>query len=1147
MNESVPKSDIYDSRYFRLVRFEKVLSKEQKAILENAGVKLEGYIPYNSYILSFSNPSQRSFLSGLKAIDVIVLSSKNKLSKPLILGMASNKWRGDEPMDLLVECYLSVRGSTEENKLKELGPTSVYGTHKRTYSVQIQYNKLNTLINLPFVSYVELSPGKPVPDDTKGRSLHRTNAINTEYLGGLKYDGKGVSIALADDGHVGPHIDFKGRMTSFTTDNVGTHGDMTSGICLGAANLDPRYKGMAPGAHLYLYGIGGYPQINNAISNYNNLKTVITSTSYSQGCNEYASSSRDGDDKLFDNRPLMFVFSGGNNGRGDCFYGAGPGWGNITGGYKNGKNTLATGNVDANGVIDPTSSKGPAPDGRIKPDICANGLGQMSTGPNNSYLVGGGTSAACPGLAGVTAQLYQAWKEIKSQPNPEGALIKGILLNSADDLGKPGPDFTYGWGRVNARKALNTIVENRYKIDSIADGDSVNFPIIVPAGAQNLKVMIYWADPAGVANSTINLVNNLDLRLLKPDGAYALPWKLKTNPVAADLNAAAGKGVDSLNNVEQVNLDAPASGMYTVSVKGTSIPQGPQRFYIIYQVEGSEITVTYPLGGEGFVPGQSEVIRWDAFGSTANFNVSYSADSGLTWTSISNPTATSRQVNWSPPSSLVTGKALIRVTRGTDSDISDHTFGVVGVPTNLRILSACPDSMKLAWNTVNGATSYQVFILGDKYMDSVGVTATNEITIGYNLSDTLWYSVCAVFPNGNKGRRALAKQKVPGLTNCILPNDAHMFRSISPLPGLVYNCNNFANYTVRIMLRNSGNNTIFNIPVSYKLNNNSTVSELTTVTLAVGDSVEYPFATSLTLAPSTSYKLILSADLSQDLNYSNDTLVINFTTSSNPLPSLSQNFQTSAFPPATWSVTNVKGGATWVRSPSVTGILGFATFGAMMDNFSANGNGSRDYLNSPLIDLTVTGEARLTFDRAYAPRLGRKDSLMVLVSTDCGLTYTATGYAKGFAELATAPAKTTLFAPTDGNQWKSDTLDLSAFVGNRIQIRFVSVSRFGNALYIDNVKVNGVLVSLNSLVSKGTITLFPDPAESILQIETPETISNNAEFKIYSMEGRILKKGKMEHDQKQENGINIMSLPAGLYRFTLIDGTKFWQSGFVKK
>ena len=64
---------------------------------------------------------------------------------------------------------------------------------------------------------------------------------------------------------------------------------------------------------------------------------------------------------------------------------------------------------------------------------------------------------ACPGVSGVMAQLYQAYKEYNSGTNPSSALMKCILLNSADDIGNPGPDFKHGWGVVNAYRALKLI------------------------------------------------------------------------------------------------------------------------------------------------------------------------------------------------------------------------------------------------------------------------------------------------------------------------------------------------------------------------------------------------------------------------------------------------------------------------------------------------------------------------------------------------------------------------------------------------------------------------------------------------------------------------------------------------------------------
>ena len=56
---------------------------------------------------------------------------------------------------------------------------------------------------------------------------------------------------------------------------------------------------------------------------------------------------------------------------------------------------------------------------------------------------------ACPGIAGCMAQLYQAYKELNGNTNPPSDLMKCIMLNSADDIGNPGPDFKHGWGEVN--------------------------------------------------------------------------------------------------------------------------------------------------------------------------------------------------------------------------------------------------------------------------------------------------------------------------------------------------------------------------------------------------------------------------------------------------------------------------------------------------------------------------------------------------------------------------------------------------------------------------------------------------------------------------------------------------------------------------
>ena len=99
---------------------------------------------------------------------------------------------------------------------------------------------------MPEVCYISLVSPPAIPEDIKGKSLHRSNSIYTNIPNGRRYDGTGVSIAVNDDGFVGPHIDFQGRMEQNTVANIL---QASCDICRikGAGNLNPRYEGMAKG------------------------------------------------------------------------------------------------------------------------------------------------------------------------------------------------------------------------------------------------------------------------------------------------------------------------------------------------------------------------------------------------------------------------------------------------------------------------------------------------------------------------------------------------------------------------------------------------------------------------------------------------------------------------------------------------------------------------------------------------------------------------------------------------------------------------------------------------------------------------------------------------------------------------------------
>ena len=87
--------------------------------------------------------------------------------------------------------------------------------------------------------------------------------------------------------------------------------------------------------------------------------------------------------------------------------------------------------------------------------------------------------------------------------------------------------------------------------------------------------------------------------------------------------------------MEQITIDNPVSGNYVLSVDGFTIPFGTQEYWVIYQYITEEVELTYPIGGEGFVPGELELIRWDAANGNTPFTIEYTTD-GSTWNLISN-------------------------------------------------------------------------------------------------------------------------------------------------------------------------------------------------------------------------------------------------------------------------------------------------------------------------------------------------------------------------------------------------------------------------------------------------------------------------------------------------------------------------------
>ena len=379
---------------YRVVAFDRVLTDAEKGTWQKAGWELVGYLPDRAYLLR-GIPGRVKATAEPQALAWSRLSAEMKLTQLLSNGNVPDyvevrdRW---EVLFLLADPRSALRFEEQLSSSSVAQVARMETDEPQVVRVHVVPHALRALAAHPAVQFVQQKEAPAEPENNVGRKNHRTNAIQNEYTGGRAYDGTGVVVGHGDDGDIGPHVDFTGRiLANYSNASQGNHGDHVAGTILGGGNKDPRGRGNAPGADLVYYS---YPGNLSQVDNHYGLHAVrITNSSYSDGCNAgYTMNTRNMDQDIRQNKKLMHVFSAGNNGTANCNYGAGAGWGNITGGHKQGKNVIAVANLDGNDAIAASSSRGPAHDGRIKPEVAALGTNVFSTIENHSYASFTGTS-----------------------------------------------------------------------------------------------------------------------------------------------------------------------------------------------------------------------------------------------------------------------------------------------------------------------------------------------------------------------------------------------------------------------------------------------------------------------------------------------------------------------------------------------------------------------------------------------------------------------------------------------------------------------------------------------------------------------------------------------------------------------------------
>ncbi|MEM6964257.1 MAG: S8 family serine peptidase [Bacteroidota bacterium] len=824
------RDEIVLGHCYRLVQFFEVPTELEKRAVLDAGIQLFDYVPHRTFVAAIPGDFSKEKIRELNIRNISKLQPHQKIA-PTILN--------DDK--LVLEYYPNLSADFVKDFLQNKN-IEIHEIFEAINSMVIsKTDDLETIANFPITFFLSAADGDFLPEYIPSKNLHRSNCLTPRLDIFPQFNGEGVDIAIGDDGVIESHIDFKNRtvQTEVLGDYEGSHGEMVAGILAGAGNLDPRMEGTATHAQLHVFN--EFDAVKKADILYNDRNIVITSTSYSDGCNRgYTYLAQLADHQARSNHSLTHVFSAGNTGEENCGYGAGNGWGNITGGVKMGKNVITVANVDADDRRPNTSSRGPAGDGRIKPDLAANGEGIFSTQPNNTYAITNGSSAAAPGVTGVIAQLYQAYAISHNNMPPNSALIKAAILNTADDVGNPGPDFSYGYGRINARRAFNVINNNQYFEDVLGHTNVHAHFIQVPPATQQLRVMLYWHDYQGSTITTPALVNDLDLKVINADGESYYPWILNSTPDTSLLNLPATRGIDNVNNVEQVTIDFPQSGLYSFQIDGAIIAQGSQPYFLVYELVKNNITITYPLGGEKLVPGEWERIHWDAFGNQGNFELDISFNNGNSWEVLGLATGDKRSFLWQVPTT-VCNQTKIRIKRANEVGESLAAFSIYDVPQDLHVAEVCPDMVRLEWEEMANAQSYIIYRLGEKFMEVYATTDLPSVEIPIDdPSIENWYAVAAVGDNGLESRRSTAINDGMGLLNCDLTTDVSIHSIASPANAVMQSCYNNP-ITVSINITNTGSSVQSNIPVFYQFDNQTVVSEIYSSSLPPGITINYVF------------------------------------------------------------------------------------------------------------------------------------------------------------------------------------------------------------------------------------------------------------------------------------------------------------------
>lgn len=767
-----------------LLQLTGALTSDQERRLREHGVELVEYIPANAWKAKVS----ASALAVVRALDFVYalgnLYPVDKVPPSVLTGdFNSRSSNGDGSLSLEVYFHPSVAFNRAVAVLASVDAQPMQSTYLsgQRLSVRLPQSRVLALLALDEVAWVEDREAPKAGSNTGAAALSHVDAL---WQAPYRLSGAGVMVGMWDEGLADvSHPDLAGRVTQGEAGQVVGHATHVAGTLTGAGTGNSSARGMAPGASVRTYDFYGDPVAEQSAARVaygmalsNNSWGYLAGWQpnyYGDGywtwfggasksdpdLGSYSAFSRDWDRLIYETG-LVVVKSAGNDrsdtgasGRAHRHYGDtsnlfydihdADGDYRSIGQIATAKNVITVGAVDQAGAMTSYSSWGPTNDGRIKPDLVTKGQGIFSTYISGTYTVMNGTSMAAPVVSGAITLLIERYRAVTGGSSPSPQLIRALLAETAVDLGNPGPDFVYGWGLLDTHAAVTMIDVDggsgrRFVADSVSNAATRRYSLQINDGTP-LKITLAWTDPPASAGAASALVNDLDLRLIAPNGAVYHPFSLAgTRDPAA--HATAG-GPNTVDNIEQVLVPSPAAGTWQIEVRGSKV-QGSQAFALVSNKD-MPVDPVKPVGayvvvnsGERFALSydvQLHLAGYDNLGVTGYYVSENPAAPALN--QFTRITATPR-FNLAPSYRLSAGegvKTLYFWLRDAAGNISDVATAVVEVDTlppaapQLKVSSGHnPGRPHWQWSSVNGMGVFR-YKLNDPRLE-VGAIETQYVS-----------------------------------------------------------------------------------------------------------------------------------------------------------------------------------------------------------------------------------------------------------------------------------------------------------------------------------------------------------------------------------------------------------------------------------